>query len=129
MCPCARVHGIEIVTNTNTFNVEYGSLTRNVQDRRESRFFRLLNGDSVLCSGKALRDRPMEVTRGKFEYRLNDLSTWRRLRFDINASKQPLGSIYERGFSVGRKLVVDIDDSVALETQCFMVFLICLHSS
>lgn len=123
------VHGIEIVTDTDTFNVEYGSLSRNVKDRRESRFFRLLSGNALHSSGKALRNRPMEVTRGQHEYYLNDNSTWRRLRFDITTGKNSLGTICERGFSVGRKLVVDMDDSVPLETQCFMVFLISLHSS
>jgi|GEM_PF-6468453 len=123
------VHGIELITETDTFTVEYGSLSRNVKDRRESRFFRLLNGEALLSSGKALRDRPIEVTRGHHEYRLNDHSTWRRLRFEITANKKPSGEIYARGVSVGRKLFVDMDDSVPLETKCFMVFLICLHSS
>lgn len=122
--------GVSLVTYParDDYEIEYGHLIKRFSNRKEVKFFRLLHKEQLLCSAKPVARSELEISTPHSSYGLRDCSSWSSLRFQVQFDKQQVGQIYERGFTIGRRLFIDLDRDVPLAIQCFMVFLISLQA-
>lgn len=126
--------GISLVLGTDKsnsarrFEIEYGKMSTKKRRGFDQRFCRLLDGQRLLCSATFPAQGLLEISTTETQYLLFELSNWASLRFQVSRGQTQAGEIYEKGFSLSRRLFVDLDNSIPLAIQCFMVFLVAGHS-
>lgn len=132
--PCSVNTGVRLVLNPhnadpdNCYEIELGKTGVDRRHGSRHRFYRLLNGNRLLCTATVPARGVVEVSTNTTQYLLYESSSWTSVRILVRHGGAQAGAIYERGFSLGRRLFVDLDESIPLATQCFMVFLVGVHA-
>jgi hypothetical protein len=117
---------LEIEVQGETFQVEFEYLNRDWVNDVE---FRLKRETEILATAtvKHLRDsKGARIEIGSpFSGELIRKSTFFAARYDLERSGVKIGAVYERGFSLTRKLWIDLPDAIPASVQFFLFFLVC----
>ena len=114
----------EIVIGADTLQIEFEYLDRAWINDLE---YRLKRGSETLASATWVKSRARQSQlsiQQPFNADLHNKSTWLGIRNDLVQNKQIWGSIFERGFTVNRRVWIDLPSDLPLQIQCFLFFLV-----
>ncbi len=122
---------IELESGNQTFKIEFEYLTRDWANDIE---FRLRQGAELLAVATATHPKKRGAKRVSmqieqpFKAELIAKSTFLGVRYELVRDGVRLGSVYEKGFSVNRRLWIELPDLIPAPIQFFLFFLVCNQS-
>ena len=122
--PGGLLQHTEITIGTQPFQIEFEYLDRAWHNDVE---YRLKSGSETLASATWLKARARAAQLAihqPFSADLHNKSTWLGIRNDLVRGDQILGSIFERGFTISRRVWIDLPSDIPLPIQCFLFLLV-----
>lgn len=122
---------LEIEHGGERYRIEFEYLTRDWANDIE---FRLRRGDELPAMATVIHPKKPGSKRLElrikepFEAELISQSTFLGVRYELVKDGVTLGSIYEKGFSLTRRLWIDLPDAIPAPVQFFVFFLVCNQS-
>jgi hypothetical protein len=117
---------LEIEVHGDKFQIEFEYLSRDWVNDIE---FRLKRETETLATATVKHLRGSRGARVKIQSpfigELVRRSTFFAVRYDLERGGAKIGAVYERGFSLTRRLWIDLPDSVPTPVQFFLFFLVC----
>ena len=122
---------ITLEIGSHAFEIEFEYLTRDWANDIE---FRLRRGAELLAVASVTHPKKPGAKRvairigQPFEAELIGKSTLLGVRYELVRDGVKLGSVYEKGFSVTRRLWIDLPEVIPAPVQFFVFFLVCNQS-
>jgi hypothetical protein len=117
---------LEIEVHGDTFQIEFEYLNRDWVNDIE---FRLKRETELLATATVKHLRGSRGARVEIQHpftgELIRKNTFFAARYDLERGSVKIGAVYERGFSLTRRLWIDLPDAIPAPVQFFLFFLVC----